>query len=107
MAVTSDTPNDRPIRDLDELDALFRAAEKPPAAFRIGAEAEKFAIRADGSPLQYEGADGVVGIFEALTDFGWEPEREAPDGPVIALRRGNASITLEPGSQLELSGAAL
>jgi glutamate--cysteine ligase len=101
------TANDRPIRDLDELSAVFSAAEKPADKFRIGAEAEKFAIKADGSPLQYEGPEGVVGIFDALADFGWEPERESPDGPVISLRRGGASVTLEPGSQLELSGAAL
>lgn len=101
------TPSDRPIRDLDELADVFRSSEKTPDKFRIGAEAEKFAIRADGTPLQYEGPEGVVGIFEALADFGWEPERETPDGPAIALRRGGASITLEPGSQLELSGAAL
>jgi len=108
MAANLDTtPNDRPIQSLDELDAVFRAAEKPADKFRIGAEAEKFAIKADGAPLQYEGADGVVGIFDALSEYGWEPERESPDGPVISLRRGGASITLEPGSQLELSGAAL
>jgi glutamate--cysteine ligase len=108
MAATSDsTPNDRPIRDLDELSAIFSAAEKPVDQFRIGAEAEKFAIRGDGAPLQYEGAEGVVGVFDALADFGWEPERETPDGPVISMRRGGASVTLEPGSQLELSGAAL
>jgi glutamate--cysteine ligase len=106
-ATTESSPNDRPIRDLDELSALFSTAEKPVDQFRIGAEAEKFAIHADGSPLPYEGPDGIVGIFDALSDFGWEPERETADGPVISLRRGNASITLEPGSQLELSGAAL
>jgi glutamate--cysteine ligase len=98
---------DRPIRDLDELSALFSKAEKTADKFRIGAEAEKFALHTDGAALQYEGADGIVGIFDALADFGWEPERETPDGPVISLRRGGASITLEPGSQLELSGAAL
>ncbi len=106
-ALPESTPNDRPIRDLDELSALFSAAEKPVDKFRIGAEAEKFAIHADGSPLQYEGEDGIVGIFDSLSDYGWELERETPDGPVISLRRGGASVTLEPGSQLELSGAAL
>lgn len=108
MAANTETlPNDRPISDLDELVAVFHAAEKPADKFRIGAEAEKFAVKADGSPLQYDGPEGVVGIFDALSEYGWEPEREAPDAPVIALRRGSASITLEPGSQLELSGAAL
>src|SRR5690606_36206662 len=38
---------------------------------------------------------------------GWQPERERPDGPIISLRREHASITLEPGAQLELSGAPL
>ena len=33
------------------------------------------------------------------------PEREHDGGPVIALMRGRGSITLEPGAQLELSGA--
>ena len=101
------TPHDRPIQSLDELEDVFRAAEKSTDKFRIGAEAEKFAITADGAPLHYQGAEGIVGIFDALADFGWEPERETADGPVISLRRGAASITLEPGSQLELSGAAL
>ncbi len=107
MAATNDTTADRPLRDLEELVELFRVVEKPPERFRIGAEAEKFAVRSDGTPLHYEGEAGVVGIFESLADFGWEPERETPDGPIISLRRGGASITLEPGSQLELSGAAL
>jgi glutamate--cysteine ligase len=108
MAANSETTsNDHPILNLDELDSVFRAAEKPAEKFRIGAEAEKFGIKADGAPLQYEGAEGIVGVFDALSEYGWEPERESPDGPVISLSRGGASITLEPGSQLELSGAAL
>lgn len=108
MLPVTDSPHaDAPLRDLEQLAEVFRAAEKPAEKFRIGAEAEKFALHADGSPLQYEGPTGVVGIFDELSEFGWEPERETPDGPIISLRRGAASITLEPGSQLELSGAAL
>ena len=34
--------------------------------------------------------------------FGWEPKEE--NGRTVALVRGGASITLEPGAQLELSG---
>jgi glutamate--cysteine ligase len=101
------TPNDRPISDLDELVDVFRAAAKRPDQYRIGAEAEKFAVGPEGQPLPYEGDHGVLRVFEALGEYGWEPEREVEDGPVIALSRGGASVTLEPGSQLELSGAAL
>ena len=96
----------RPLSDLDELSEVFRAAEKPTSGYRIGAEAEKFAVvTSTGAPLDYE--HGVTRVFASLQTLGWVPERESHDGPVIALRRGPASITLEPGAQLELSGAAL
>jgi glutamate--cysteine ligase len=98
----------RPLRKRDDLLELFQRAEKPRSEFRIGTEAEKFAVDSQtGAPLAYDGARGVTRIFAALLKHGWQEERETPDGPVIALHRESASITLEPGSQLELSGAAL
>jgi glutamate--cysteine ligase len=104
-----DPADDLPIRDDEELLEVFRAAEKPPDAFRIGAEGEKFGVDAvTGAPLQYEGERGVLRIFSELQSrHGWEPERETEGGPVISLRRGGARVTLEPGAQLELSGAVL
>jgi glutamate--cysteine ligase len=96
----------RPIRDLDELCSIFSEAEKPASAHLIGAEAEKFAVLADSfAPMPYEGERGVTAVFERLAAFGWKPERKTDTGPVIALRRGHASVTLEPGAQLELSGS--
>jgi glutamate--cysteine ligase len=98
----------RPLRTSDDLLELFHHAEKPRSEFRIGTEAEKFAVDSDtGAPLQYEGERSVKRIFAALVPHGWQEERETADGPVISLHRGQASITLEPGSQLELSGAAV
>jgi glutamate--cysteine ligase len=104
-----DPADDVPIRADEELLEVFRAAEKPPEAFGIGAEGEKFGVDAvTGAPLQYEGERGVLRIFSELESrHGWEPERETEDGPVISLRRGSARVTLEPGAQLELSGAVL
>lgn len=97
-----------PIRDRDELLEPFHASEKPRKAWRIGAEVEKFGVDAKtGEPLLYEGPRGVTRVFAALERHGWEPEAEFPGGPILALRRGDASITLEPGAQLELSGAPL
>jgi glutamate--cysteine ligase len=96
----------RPIVDPAELVGIFQAAEKPPSRFLIGAEAEKFGvIERSGAPMDYE--HGVTRVFDSLQRLGWVPERESENGPVISLRRGAESITLEPGSQLELSGAAL
>ncbi len=104
----TDPVNDRPIAAPDDLLAPYHAAQKPRDAWRVGTEAEKFGVyAADGQPIPFEGARGVAAVLRALeTRHAWTPE--PPDktgGPVIALRRANASITLEPGGQLELSGA--
>lgn len=103
----SSTPPEPALSSEDGLLDYFRASEKPRAAWRIGSEAEKFGVNAtSGAPLQYDGPTGVVRVLGALVEaHGWQPERETPSGPVIALRREQASITLEPGAQLELSGA--
>lgn len=100
------TPDD-PVRKLDDLLVLLHEAEKPRERWLIGTEAERLAVsRADGSPLPYDGLVSVVTIFDRLIEeHGWEPERETEGGPIVALRRGAASVTLEPGSQIELSGA--
>jgi glutamate--cysteine ligase len=108
MATTNSEDDERPVRGLSDLVSVFEAAEKPPERYRIGVEAEKFGVHAPtGAPIGYEGQRSVERIFDALQRFGWLPERESEKGPVVALRRDGASITLEPGSQLELSGAAL
>ena len=103
--------NDAPIRSHDDLFQIFRSAEKPAEAWRIGAEAEKFGgDRLTGAPLHYDDPSGrsVKTILHTLEErHGWTPEPESPGGPLIALRRGDASVTLEPGGQLELSGAPL
>jgi glutamate--cysteine ligase len=100
---------DEPIRGLDDLLAPFASAEKPRERWRVGTEAEKFGVRTrSGAAVPFEGDDGVKAVLRALVDrFGWAPEPEVEGGEVIALRRGAASVTLEPGAQLELSGAPL
>jgi glutamate--cysteine ligase len=113
MADLSLTPAEDPkaqhLTTLDQLLVPFHEAMKPPARHRIGAEAEKFGVDAvTGAPLPYEGERSVLSVLEALEDrHGWLADRETPGGPLIALLRAGASITLEPGGQLELSGAPL
>ena len=98
----------RLLRTSDDLLELFSHAEKPRSQFRIGTEAEKFAVDSQsGAPLEYDGPRGVTRIFAALVKHGWKEVRETADGPVISLLRDQHSITLEPGSQFELSGAAV
>lgn len=100
--------SDQRITSIDELLEPFHEAEKPRERWRIGTEAEKVGITRDGAPVPYAGERGVHAVLQAIAArFGWEEDREVEGGPLIALRRDDASITLEPGAQLELSGAPL
>ena len=102
-------PHDPPLRGEEELQLPFVQACKPREQWRVGAEAEKFGVAmVDGAPLHYRGGKGVEHILRVLVEqHGWTEESEYEGSPIIALRRGEASVTLEPGSQLELSGAPL
>lgn len=95
-------------RSLSALDLVlpFKRAEKPHEKHRVGIESEKFGfVLSNLSALPYEGAVSIVRLFEIFAARGWVPVREYLGGPVVALRRAQTSITLEPGAQLELSGA--
>ncbi len=96
-----------PIRGRDDLLSPFVEACKAPSEFRVGPEMEKFGVfEATRAPVPYEGERSVLRILEELVhEHGWTPERELDDGPIVALVREGASVTLEPGAQLELSGA--
>ncbi len=80
---------------------------KPPAQWRIGTEHEKFGFALKGhGPLPYDGAGPcILKMLEGLKRFGWDPMVE--EGYLIGLSRKGATVTLEPGGQLELSGAPL
>ena len=84
----------------------LEAGSKPRADWRIGTEHEKigFSLK-DLKPLPYHGACGIQAMLEGLQRFDWAPVYEGEN--VIALKRGGASISLEPGGQFELSGAPL
>ncbi|HEX8232876.1 MAG TPA: glutamate--cysteine ligase [Caulobacteraceae bacterium] len=78
---------------------------KPLDEWRIGSEHEKFPFRAAShEPVPYE-PQGIRALLEGLQRFEWRPEFEGAN--VIALTRGGASVSLEPGGQFELSGAQM
>ncbi|MDQ6969369.1 MAG: glutamate--cysteine ligase [Mariprofundus sp.] len=90
----------------DDLPSWFAAGCKPRDAWRIGTEHEKIGFCMDSlKPIPYDGKRSIKGLLEMLAGHGWDPVVEGKN--IIALKRGLASITLEPGGQLELSGAPL
>jgi glutamate--cysteine ligase len=98
-----------PVETRDELVAWFEAGIKPKADFRIGTEHEKFAFTVeDHRPVPYAGPRGIRALLEGMHDLlGWEPITEGD--AIIGLFdvTGGGAITLEPGGQFELSGAAV
>ena len=95
------------ITDKAQLSAYIASGCKPDQNRRIGTEHEKFAFSLNTlKPLTYAGPNGIRVLLEKLTEFGWEPVLE--NGQPIALTKpDHSSITLEPGGQVELSGAPL
>lgn len=80
---------------------------KPPEAWRIGTEHEKFAyVRDTLKPLTYEGPSGVKVLLEGLQRFGWAPIMEH-DKIIALLKEDGSTVSLEPAGQIELSGAPL
>ena len=96
-----------PISGKQALVAYLEAGCKPRDLWRIGTEHEKFVFRlADLRPVPYQGPRGIAALLEGLRRYGWRPVYEADQ--IIALIDGRGgSITLEPGGQIELSGAPL
>lgn len=95
--------------DPDSLLVPFKQAEKPRERHAVGTEWERPGVYADTfAPVEYAGERGVAVLLDRLVaEYGWKPESEVEGGPILALRRDDASITLEPAAQLELSGAPL
>jgi glutamate--cysteine ligase len=96
-----------PITDKRQLVEYHASGNKPPMAWRVGTEHEKFVFRrSDLKRVSYDGPDGIRALLEGMTRFGWKPVIE--HGNIIALSNDSqCSITLEPGGQFELSGAPL
>ncbi len=96
------------IESVSELTNYLASGSRPPSEWRLGTEHEKFGFTKDDlRPLPYEGERGVRAVLDGLAEqFDWKPVFEN-DLPIALLNDEGASITLEPGGQLELSGALL
>lgn len=107
MTVSASTGDSPVIESRRQLVEWFESGCTPKKDWAIGTEHEKFAFtRNDRRPIPYEGERGVKTLLTQLAErFDWEPIIE--NGNVIALTKDNCSVSLEPGGQIELSGAPL
>ncbi len=94
-----------PIENARQLAEWFAAGEKPRDAWRIGTEHEKFGFRREGLAPPNYAERGIQAVLEGIQAKGWEPILDA--GNVIGLKGFGASVSLEPGGQLELSGGMM
>jgi glutamate--cysteine ligase len=96
-----------PVSSVDELEAYIRGAERPADRWLIGVEHEKIGVR--GPTLEavpYHGEGGIRQLLDAIArSAGGTQHKHKENGQPIALLSKDASVTLEPGGQLELSGA--
>ena len=90
--------------DKNLLVKIFSEGCKEKIKWKIGTEHEKFGFKKKSlEPINFE---DIQQIFLKLSNkYNWEKVFE--DSNLIALKKDNASITLEPGGQIELSGAPM
>ena len=87
-----------------DLVSFFEDGCKEKTEWRIGTEHEKFGFRTnDLKPISFLDIEKILSRLSEK--FHWEKIYENRN--IIALSRKMASITLEPGGQIELSGAPL
>ncbi len=96
-----------PALSQERLKDYFLKGCKKPSDFAVGVEWEKLGVDCrTGHAIPYHGPRGVKAIFDGLVrEYGWQVDLSSPEGEPIALKKGLTHITLEPGGQIELSGA--
>lgn len=86
-----------------DLAKLYEAGCKPPSEFKIGIEYERLLIdKKNYRAVSYYGENG---IYRLLRQIAYKDEWSyiTDFGQVVGLRKGNTTITLEPGGQFEIS----
>ncbi len=102
------TDHPHKLLDRDSMIAWFTDGEKPADQWGIGTEHEKLLFNCQNRTRPgYDDEHGIRYILDSVAKRdGWQGVME--NGNIIATKHNDgSSITLEPGGQLELSGAVL
>ncbi len=95
---------------LQKLDLInyFQSSFTKPEFKGIGTEHEKFIFHCKNKKrLEFEGDISIQDLFQFLISKGWQNNEYNSSNQLISLNKNGASVTLEPGCQLELSGKIL
>ena len=91
------------LKDKSDIVKFFEDGCKKKNKLKIGVEHEKFVFNNKSkSRINFQ---TVLKIFHYLRKYNWRPIKEGKN--IISLSKENKTITLEPGNQIELSGAKL
>ena len=104
----AESGNKKSVESREDLVAYLESGCKPETDWKLGTEHEKFGYTLDDlRPLPYSGERGIRAILTGLAErYDWRPVTENGQ-PIALVDDTGSSITLEPGGQLELSGALL
>ncbi len=92
----------------NDLIEYFHKGVKEKKNLKIGVEHEKFVLnKRNFSQVSYEMKNGIKDILNRFVKNGWMPKYDNKNETIISLERFGENITLEPGGQIELSGAKL
>ena len=91
------------IQNKEQIINYFKSGIKETDNLKIGIEHEKFLF--DNKNNRRIDYNSILKMFDQLYEFGWKPIYEKTN--IIGLTKDDKSITLEPGNQIELSGAKL
>ncbi len=83
----------------------FRSSITKPEYKGIGTEHEKFIFHCNQHKrIEFDGEISIQDLFQFLISKGWQKKEYNSSNQLISLTKNGASVTLEPGCQLELSG---
>ena len=92
----------------NDLIEYFYKGIKDKNNLKIGVEHEKFVLNKNNyNQVSYHMHNGIKDILLRFVKNGWLPKYDDEGITIVALERFGESITLEPGGQIELSGAQL
>ncbi len=101
-----DLDQDPVVTTVDDLLPGFYASIRPASEWGLGVEYERLPVDpSSGLVRGYEGRGGVGEALAALEGVGWRRAESGGGDPFHIHDGGLGTLTLEPGGQLELSGA--